>query len=213
MSKISAFEWLFIAALAIIAIGLICKLPDADAPVDHDFGEYQSEQDIPAMLPKSTAPIVQTGYIEESTEAEEPDVYPDDNEDELIVAALYASGYFREDVPLDYVLQDHLRTACEAYHVPFELALGVIEVESNFDPDVVSSSGARGLMQLMPMYFGSSLTPAENINAGVQFLGELYDKYGNWTDALIVYHSGHLVASTFYADKVKAAAMDWGWRP
>lgn len=37
----------------------------------------------------------------------------EDYENEKIEAALYASGYFREDVPLDGDLQSYLRVACD----------------------------------------------------------------------------------------------------
>ena len=37
----------------------------------------------------------------------------EDPENEYIEAALYASGYFREDVPLDGDTQAFLRAACE----------------------------------------------------------------------------------------------------
>ena len=53
-----------------------------------------------------------TEEAEERTECviEEPE---EDFENEYIEVALYASGYFREDVPLDSDTQAFLRAACE----------------------------------------------------------------------------------------------------
>lgn len=51
--------------------------------------------------------------VEVSASKEPP---PDENA--LIEAALVAQGYFREDVPLSFELQDALHTACEANNVP-----------------------------------------------------------------------------------------------
>lgn len=48
----------------------------------------------------------------------------EDFENEYIEAALYASGYFREDVPLDGDTQALLRAACEETGIPYELAPG-----------------------------------------------------------------------------------------
>lgn len=42
----------------------------------------------------------------------------EDPENEYIEAALYASGYFREDVPLDGDTQAFLRAACEETRDP-----------------------------------------------------------------------------------------------
>src|SRR5262245_29622549 len=44
----------------------------------------------------------------------------------------------------------HIREAAELYRIPEPLIRAVIRVESDYDPRVVSSAGARGLMQLMP---------------------------------------------------------------
>ncbi len=81
----------------------------------------------------------------------------------------------------------------------------VIYRESHFDPQAVSSAGARGLMQLMPDtgtwwagnlgirdYTADSLfTPDMNIRLGVRYLRYLSDKFGG--DPILVacgYHAG-----------------------
>ncbi|EAD8122450.1 lytic transglycosylase domain-containing protein, partial [Listeria monocytogenes] len=63
---------------------------------------------------------------------------------------------------------DLIKTAATKYGVPEALIKRVIQVESNFNPNVVSSAGATGLMQLM---YGSNRTdPATNIDAGTKQL-------------------------------------------
>ncbi len=62
------------------------------------------------------------------------------------------------------------------------LALAVIAVESAGKPDALSSAGAQGLMQLMPVTaerFGveDALDPSQNIRGGVRFLDHLMERY------------------------------------
>lgn len=64
------------------------------------------------------------------------------------------------------------------YQVPVELVDAVIEVESDWRPDAVSSKGAAGLMQLMPgtaVRFGvwNRFRVQENVRAGVAYLAWL----------------------------------------
>lgn len=133
----------------------------------------------------------------------------DPNEGEYITEALVAQGYFREDVPLSFELQDALHTACEANNVPYHVALGLIEVESGFDPEAVSPAGCYGLCQLNPQYFPSGLTPAENIKAGMEYLGSLIDRYGDLGAALCAYHDGHDTGRRGYSNAVLEAAEKW----
>lgn len=56
----------------------------------------------------------------------------EDYENEKIEAALYASGYFREDIPLDGELQSQLRAACEESGVEYTLMLAVIRKETGY---------------------------------------------------------------------------------
>lgn len=69
------------------------------------------------------------------------------------------------------------------YRVPVELVDAVIEVESNWQPDAVSSKGAVGLMQLMPatavrLGVWNRFRIEENIRAGVQYLAWLMRAFG-----------------------------------
>ena len=131
------------------------------------------------------------------------------DENALIEAALVAQGYFRADVPLSFSLQDHLHTACEAGGVPYHVALGLIEVESGFDAEAVSPVGCYGLCQLNPDYFPNGLTPAQNIEAGIEYLGSLLARYGCLDAALCGYHDGHDTGRRGYSDAVLEAAEQW----
>lgn len=133
----------------------------------------------------------------------------DPDEDALITAALEEQGYFRADVPLDYELQDVLHTAAQANGVPYHVALGLIYVESRFDPEAVSPAGCYGLAQLNPRYFQSGLSPAENIEAGMEYLGSLIERYGDLSAALCGYHDGHDTGRMGYSNAVLEAAGRW----
>lgn len=75
----------------------------------------------------------------------------------------------------------------------------LIYTESRYQPEVSSSAGAVGLMQVIPYYhawrmekYGMSdiWDPYTNILVGMDLLDELYQKYGNWYDVLYFYSGG-----------------------
>lgn len=111
--------------------------------------------------------------------------------------------------PLSDELYEALTLACHTYGVPINPALGLIETESSFRTDAVSSAGCYGLCQLNPDYFPSDLTPAENINEGIHYLGDLLGRYGDTGAALTAYNAGHDTGSREYAAKVSEAAERW----
>ncbi|MFQ6957807.1 MAG: lytic transglycosylase domain-containing protein [Flavonifractor plautii] len=134
----------------------------------------------------------------------------DSMEAEKIEAALIEQGYFREDVPLSYELQDVLRTASEANGIPYHVALGLIETESGFDPDAVSSAGCYGLAQLNPTYFPSGLSTVDNLTTGMDYLGYQLECYnGDLEAALTAYNAGHDTGARGYARAVLEAAENW----
>lgn len=140
-------------------------------------------------------------------------VQEDPLEQEKITEALIEQGYYRTDVPLSYELQDILHCTCDKYDVDYELALGLIQSESNFD--VVNDSETNicyGLMALSKKYFPKDLTPAENIEAGIKCFSEKIEKYnGDIEAALTAYNVGHDNGSRHYAKRALEFAKSWGY--
>jgi hypothetical protein len=77
-----------------------------------------------------------------------------------------------------------------------ELIRSVVSTESNFSPDAVSSTGAQGLMQLMPatareLEVTDSFDPQQNLLGGSRYLKQLLNKYeGDLDYALAAYNWG-----------------------
>ena len=85
------------------------------------------------------------------------------------------------------------------------LILAIIDVESDFDPEAVSSRGARGLMQIQPVTLhwfaqkqGLRLTkeemaadPALCVRLGIRYLRSLQERFGGeLPTALMAYNAG-----------------------
>ena len=80
-------------------------------------------------------------------------------------------------------LDDIFHSASEKYGVPLNLLKAVAKAESDFDPSVVSSCGAEGIMQLMPSTAASlgvqnSFDPEQNVMGGAKYLGQLLTAFG-----------------------------------
>lgn len=113
-------------------------------------------------------------------------------------------------VPLGQDCREALQETCETHNVPLCLALGLIEVESGFQMDAVSSEGAYGLFQLHPKYFPADLTPVENIRAGVAHLASQIERYdGDILAALTSYNAGYDTSSRTYARLILKTAEKW----
>ncbi len=102
------------------------------------------------------------------------------------------SSYMEETRDLD----DIFERAAQKYDVPVELLKAIGKAESDYRPNVVSRSGAQGIMQLMPAtakYLGvkDSFDPEQNIMGGTKYIAELLDKYDGETKlALAAYNAG-----------------------
>ena len=118
----------------------------------------------------------------------------------LFVGCLFAASLY---YPLRYERQ--IISACEDQGVDPFLVYGVIRAESRFRPDVVSSAGAIGLMQVTPgtgYWIANRLgmadftaadlyRPGINIEFGVWYLRYLLDRFGGDLDsALLAYNAG-----------------------
>lgn len=86
--------------------------------------------------------------------------------------------------------------ASQKYDVDADLVKAVIQNESDYDAQAISSAGAMGLMQLMPATAASlgvedPMDPAQNIEGGVKLLRELLNQFsGNLTNTLAAYNAG-----------------------
>lgn len=133
----------------------------------------------------------------------------EDYENEKIEAALVESGYFRDDIPMDYDTQACLRAACEESGVEYELALAVIRRETEYRNIAGDGGNSIGYMQVQPRWHRDRMTrlgvtdlsdPLSNFRVGCDYLAELMDKY-SLEEALTAYNSGKPGKSD-YADTV-----------
>ncbi|AIQ25527.1 lytic transglycosylase domain-containing protein [Paenibacillus sp. NPDC058367] len=104
------------------------------------------------------------------------------------------SGEITDTKPTSY--DDLIQTASAKYGVPVDLIKAVIDTESSFNPNVVSSAGAKGLMQLMDgtargLGVSDSFNPAQNIDGGVRYLSYQLKRFdGQEKMALAAYNAG-----------------------
>ena len=106
--------------------------------------------------------------------------------------------------PTDY--EEIISRYSEEYNIPKDVIFAVIKVESDFDPEAVSSAGAMGLMQMMPSTFewltgeehlGERLPssklcdPEVSIRYGTYYLAYLYRSFDyNWHNTFAAYNGG-----------------------
>ena len=85
--------------------------------------------------------------------------------------------------------------AAKRHQLDDRLVAAIVEIESAFDPRVVSPRGAIGLMQIMPELAGESaldpFDPRMNLELGARYFSQLMRRYeGNVELALAAYNAG-----------------------
>lgn len=110
-------------------------------------------------------------------------------------------GYPKED--LDFI--GVVKSASSEFGIDENFILAMIKAESNFKVDAESTSGALGLMQIMPDTYekelkdelgiqisaqNALLLPSVNIRCGTYYFSKLISYYGDVTAALAAYNAG-----------------------
>lgn len=97
-------------------------------------------------------------------------------------------------VPTD--LMSIFQEAAQTYGIDVNLLTAIARQESNFTASATSSSGAMGIMQLMPataqgLGVNDAYNPYENIMGGAKYISQLLSRYnGDVSLALAAYNAG-----------------------
>lgn len=101
-----------------------------------------------------------------------------------------------KDLNINQRIDEAVSMCAKKYGVDENLIRAIIKVESNFNPNCVSSAGAKGLMQLMPencrnLGVKNPLNIEQNIEGGTRHIKEYLDRYnGDVEMALMAYNGG-----------------------
>ncbi|WP_458524731.1 lytic transglycosylase domain-containing protein [Onishia taeanensis] len=116
-------------------------------------------------------------------------------------------------------LLDHIQQEARLAGISPGIVLSVIQVESAFQPEAVSSAGARGLMQVMPFWVEALGRPDDdlfdpllNLRYGCTILAHyLAVEQGDLTRALARYNGSR--GKTWYPERVLRAWRQHWWQP
>lgn len=125
------------------------------------------------------------------------------------------------DVPLDVDVQEYIYYLSNSYNIDYNLIMAVIDTESGFNADIVSSTNDFGLMQINKcnhkwlqetLGITNFLDAKQNASAGIYVLRRLFEVNGNDTvKVLMAYNMGQTGAercwkqgihSTSYTEKI-----------
>jgi soluble lytic murein transglycosylase-like protein len=99
-------------------------------------------------------------------------------------------------LPLSLPFRTEITTVATRYRLDDHLLAAIVEVESSFDPRVVSPRGAMGLMQIMPSIarvhgVDDPFDPASNLDVGARHFSLLLEQFDGKLDlALAAYNAG-----------------------
>lgn len=111
------------------------------------------------------------------------------------------------NVPLEHDLQEFTFYLAAGYDIDFTFAMAVMQHESRYLKDVVSSAKDYGLMQIniinheylsKQLNISDFLDPYENIRAGMFVLRKLFEKYETPEKVLMAYNMGETGAAKLW---------------
>ena len=113
-----------------------------------------------------------------------------------VAATNGTTGKQNTDGTLTTTLEDIFRRASEKYGVSYDFLVSVAKAESDFNPNCVSSAGAKGIMQIMPteakeLGIRDVFDPEQNIMGAAKLLTAHLEKFdGDTTLAAAAYNAG-----------------------
>ena len=119
------------------------------------------------------------------------------------------------DVPISHSLQRYIYEICADEGVPVSLVMAMIEHESRFNPEVVSSTDDYGLMQINETNHvwleedyrcADMLNPYQNVFCGIKIIAKYIEKYEDYGKALMAYNMGNYGAQKAWKNGVTSIA-------
>lgn len=142
---------------------------------------------------------------------------------ETLVYGAYDERCFTEEISLDCGVgdldfkpldckmpeeqQEFVYYLCSGYNLDFTLVMALIQHESSFDPNVISSTNDYGYMQINAINHDwltetigvtDYTDPYQNIRAGVFVLRKLFERYQDTNMVLMAYNMGENGASRLW---------------
>lgn len=123
--------------------------------------------------------------------------------------------YLRDDIPISYELQAMLYGACLEFEVPYELALAVIEQETNFRNVTGDDGASEGYMQVQQRFHKDRMDelcvtdlmdPESNFRVACHYLRELFDRYGDTHKVLMAYNAGPSGAAKLWSEGIMTSS-------
>ena len=114
----------------------------------------------------------------------------------------------------------YIEALCWEYGVDYEMVKAVIQTESDWNHKAVSTSGAIGLMQVLPSTAMSEFKtpkkdlydPYVNVTVGIKYLSELNEHFDDMESTLTAYshgptvtkkYSNNYISNNFYVKRVQ----------
>ena len=190
VTKIAVFATL---TACIVTAGILIAAALTDKPAQPPQTTESAEQQEP-----NPEPITLTSEATEPSEAapeaqERPEAQ--------------VSRYIYYNVPLADDLQEYTQDLCNEYGVQYELVLALMSAESGYRTDVISKTSDYGIMQInkvnherltKALGITDFLEPKQNIEAGINMIAEISEKYHTPEEILMVYNKGHAGAKKLW---------------
>ena len=119
------------------------------------------------------------------------------------------------NIPISHSLQRYIFEICADEQLPVSLILAMIEHESQFNADIISSTDDYGLMQINTINHqwlkeeyrcADMLDPYQNVFCGIQIVSSYLEKYnGDYHKALMAYNMGDYGARKAWENGVKTS--------